>query len=145
MRKCRPGPLGNLLWLLPTLGTFDAYESDRDPAKPAEPSKGDRRKLRCVTKQRLQLAEKGRWDVLLKHYMADLELDNVLVRGANSQSDGDLTLNAPDDASTFKRVAHKVEGRTIRSARQILMGSVPASQTNVTFDKAKELAAARWV
>ena len=74
--------------------------------------------------------------------MADLELASVPVRGAYSQSDGDFTLNTPDDVSTFKRVAHKVGGRVIRSAKQILMGLVPAPQPNVTFDKVKELAAA---
>ena len=70
-------------------------ESDQVPAKPPEPSKGDKLKLRNVIKQRLQHAENGRWDALLKHYMADLALANVLVRGANSQSDGDLSLIPP--------------------------------------------------
>ena len=74
--------------------------------------------------------------------MADLELANVPVRGANSQANGDLTLNAPDGASTFKRVAHKPGGRVIRSAKQVLMGSVPAPRTQVACDKIKELVAA---
>ena len=45
--------------------TRDSYDSDQDPAKPPEPSKGDKLKLRNVIKQRLQFDEKGRWDVLL--------------------------------------------------------------------------------
>ena len=40
-------------------------------------ARGDKLKLRNVIKQRLQFAEHGRWDVLLKHYMVDLALANV--------------------------------------------------------------------
>ena len=42
-------------------------------AEPPESSKSERLKLWNVIKQRLQLAEQGRWDVLLKHYQGDLE------------------------------------------------------------------------
>ena len=86
---------GRILWLIPSSATRDSYESDQFLAKPPEPSKGNKLKLSNVIKQRLQLAEHGRWDVLLKHYMADLALTNVPVRGANYQSDGDLTFIPP--------------------------------------------------
>ena len=56
---------GRILRLLSTLATRDSYESDEDPAKPPEPSNGDKLKLRNVIKQRLQLAEQGGGDVLL--------------------------------------------------------------------------------
>ena len=44
----------------------DSYESDQDPTKPPEPSQGYKLKLRNVIKQHLQLAEQGRWGVLLE-------------------------------------------------------------------------------
>ena len=60
-----------------------------------------------MIKQRLQLTEQDMWDVLLKHYLTDLELAIMPMRGANSQIYADLTLDTPNDVSTFKRVAHK--------------------------------------
>ena len=79
---------------------------------------------------------------MLKHYLANLVKTSIPVQGANAQTACDLTLNTPDDASVFKRVAHKVGGKVIRSAKQILMGSVPGPQTQSTFEQVCELVAA---
>ena len=50
-------------------------------------------------------------------------------------------MSTTDDSNIFKRVAYKVGGKVIRSAKEMLLGGVAAPQTEANLAKVRELVA----
>jgi hypothetical protein len=125
---------GRLLWLLPTLITRDTLDDEQERSENVGLNRKDNKKLRDLIKQRLQQAEHEHWGQLIADYHKCLrQVDSQ--RGLGNLTATDLPMNTPDDLNIFKRVAYKVGGKVIRSAKEMLMGGVTAPQTAATLAK----------
>jgi hypothetical protein len=89
--------------------------------------------------QRVQLAEAGRWDLLLQLLVADLRAAESADQAIALKDAGRLPEQPPDDADVFIRVGRKMGSNEVRSAKAILLNEVEVLRNEDTAQRVDSL------
>ena len=125
---------GRLLWLGPTLLLRSRATYDDDLLAPPVAEVATKGVERAnMVRARLQQAESGQWEALLRAYFADVEAAD---RADRSRYDRSPTRALPQqpmtDAEIFTRAATKAAGHALKSASDLLLGATHAALTEET-------------
>ena len=120
-----------ILLAAPTKKTQAGEEGTEEPAEA----------VTHLVRRRLQHAEQGNWEVLLRDAVARQAEDARHAATAPAPAQGARPDAAEDRAAWARRVVSKVKGGCLRSATQLALGDEHAPRTQETVDAIRDLTA----